>query len=114
MAQNNMEGPISITGDGTFFVCAPPFPVCGTVTLSLTLTGWTGTIYPRLVGRADPAGTAGTACIYQSAASATDVAAGDNLTSGKFYVRLDGTRLELYVTGYGGGSVTGTWAWSQG
>lgn len=114
MAQNSIDGHISISADGTHFVCAPPFPVCGTVTLSLTFSGWTGTIYPRLIGRADPTGTAGTACVYQSAALTTDVAASTDLVDGKFYIRLDGTQLEIYVTGYGGGSVTGTWSWSQG
>lgn len=114
MAQNALEGEFSISADGAHFIANQPFPVCGTITLSVVQTGWTGTIYPRLIGRADPLGTAGTACVYQSAATTTDVDAGDTLVAGKFYIRLDGTRLELYVTGYSGGTTSGTWSWSQG
>lgn len=114
MAQNSIDGDISIAGDGAVLLTNQPFPVCGTVTLDITLTGWTGDIYPRLIGRRAAAGTAGTACIYQDASSATDKAAASNLSSGKFYVRLDGTRLELYVENFAGSTCTGTWAWSQG
>ena len=115
MSQQGIDGSFVISADGTSKVCSQPFPECGTVTIALTLTGWTGNILPTLVGRGEPAGTAGTNTIYQRASLNTDVAAGTYMsTTDKYYFRLDGTRLELVTTGYGGGTATVAWSWSRG
>lgn len=115
MAQNNIEGSKTIAADGTTKLTDQPYPLTGTVTLHVILTGWNGTLQLGLIGHGAPDGTTPVNPIYQTCTSNTDVSSGTAITAtGVYYVRLDGTRLVLTTTDYVAGSATVYWTWSQG
>lgn len=108
-------GTLTLTANGDYRVAATTLPVVGTLTVEFTSNSWDagGAIVPQ-VRLADGAG-AWNNTIYQVPGTSGDIAAGTTITGNKLiYVRLDGTELNLNVSGFVSGSMTVNWKWGAG
>lgn len=107
------SGSVTLDGDGDVRIAHSPFPIVGTVTMTLTGDTWTGDIIPKK--RVIMSTQAIRACTYQTADSTTDIAAGTAITGDEeVYVRCDAEQIYVTVENHSAGTMLLEWAWSAG